>query len=77
MHTVSESELLAITNRRMAEATKDQYQLNVFRIPEKVASLRAYLVWSKSIGHDPGHRWLLDQLVQIQRELPPLERRAR
>lgn len=76
MHAVSDSELLAITNRRMAEATKEKYQLNVFRIPEKVASLRAYLIWSKSIGHDPGHRWLLEQLALIQSTLPPLERRA-
>lgn len=77
MYSVSDSDLLAITNRRMAEATKDQYGLNIFRIPEKVASLRAYLVWSKSIGNDPGHRWLLEQLALIQSTLPPLERRAR
>jgi LysR family transcriptional activator for leuABCD operon len=75
MHAISDSELIAVSTRRMAEATKDQYRLNVFRIPEKVASLRAFLVWSKSIGHDAGHRWLLEQLSAIQSALPPLERR--
>ncbi len=65
-NAVRKTELLALTNRRMADTLGDLFGIKQYRLPVEVPSLRSFLIWPKNMGTDPGHTWLRQQLNEVR-----------
>ena len=55
---VSQSDLVGVLGRRLAEVLAPQRGLKVLPMPIKLPLFPAYLVWHRSRDADPGHQWL-------------------
>lgn len=66
VNVVRETDLLAVTNRRLAESFGEIFGIRTFDVPVELPTLRSYLMWPKSSNNDPGHRWFLDQLLMLR-----------
>lgn len=59
---VNVSEMLAVTTRRMAASYGSRMELRVLPLPVPGAIAEAYLIWHRSMEHDPAHVWLREQI---------------
>lgn len=55
---VSQSDLVGVLGRRLAEVLAPQLGLRILPLPVKLPLFPAYLVWHRSRDADPGHQWL-------------------
>jgi DNA-binding transcriptional LysR family regulator len=62
---VSQSDLVGVLGRRLAEALAAQLGLKILPLPIKLPLFPAYLVWHRSRDADPGHRWLRQGIKEI------------
>ena len=62
---VSQSDLLGVLGRRLAELLAPQLGLKVLPLPVKLPLFPAYLVWHRSRDADPGHQWLRRGIKEI------------
>ena len=63
---VRETDLLAVTNRKLADSFGEIFGIRTFKVPVELPSLRSYLIWPRSSDNDPGHRWFLNQLLLLR-----------
>jgi DNA-binding transcriptional LysR family regulator len=62
---VSQSDLLGVLGRRLAEMLAPQLGLRVLPLPVKLPLFPAYLVWHRSRDADPGHQWLRQGIKEV------------
>jgi DNA-binding transcriptional LysR family regulator len=55
---VSQSDLLGVVERRLAEVLAPQIGLRILPLPVKLPLFPAYLIWHRSRDADPGLQWL-------------------
>jgi len=55
---VSQSNLVGVVGRRLAQMLAPQLGLKILPLPVKLPLFPAYLVWHRSRDADPGHLWL-------------------
>ncbi|MEH6533877.1 MAG: transcriptional regulator LeuO [Photobacterium frigidiphilum] len=65
MYVVSQSELVAVAPRWLAESVAANLQLKVLPLPFESASISGYLSWHESSQKDKGIIWMRDQLLTI------------
>ena len=62
---VSQTHLVAIAPRWLAEEFAESLELQVLPLPLKQNSRTCYLSWHEAAGRDKGHQWMEEQLVSI------------
>ena len=67
LNVVSQTHLVAIAPRRLAEEFSEQLNLKVLPLPMKLNSRTCYLSWHESAGRDKGHQWMEELLVNACR----------
>jgi len=55
---VSQSDLVGVVGRRLAQVLAPKLGLKILPMPIKLPLFPAYLVWHRSRDADPGHQWL-------------------
>ena len=65
-HVVRQSDLLAILPEEMAAAFGEIYAIRAFPLPAAAPPIRAHMIWHRTLGADPGHRWLREQLAALK-----------
>lgn len=65
-NAVSQTSLLALMNKRLADRFCDLFQVNYFDLPNAIPPLRTYMIWSKNREDDPGHQWFRNVLGHIR-----------
>ncbi len=68
---VSQTDLLALTSRQMAEQIAPLFGVRCYELPIPVPVVETYLIWHPSRKNDPAHRWLRQQCIAIAEELNP------
>ncbi|GLR02661.1 LysR family transcriptional regulator CalR [Vibrio hyugaensis] len=63
LYVVSQSELVTIAPRWMAENAVNSDQLQILDFPFENKEISGYLSWHESSEKDKGHIWLRDQLM--------------
>ena len=63
LYVVSQSELVTIAPRWMAENAVNSDQLQILDFPFENREISGYLSWHESSEKDKGHIWLRDQLM--------------
>lgn len=63
LYVVSQSELITIAPRWMAENAVNSSQLQILDLPFENKEISGYLSWHESSEKDKGHIWLRDQLM--------------
>lgn len=67
LNVVSQTHLVAIAPRRLAEEFSEQLNLKVLPLPMKLNSRTCYLSWHEAAGRDKGHQWMEELLVNACR----------
>ncbi len=62
---VSQSDLVGVLGRRLAEVLAPQLGLKILPLPVKLPLFPAYIVWHRSRDSDPGHRWLRRGIKEV------------
>lgn len=65
LSVVSQTHLVAIAPRWLAEEFAESLELQVLPLPLKQNSRTCYLSWHGAAGRDKGHQWMEEQLVSI------------
>ncbi|MEC6824332.1 transcriptional regulator LeuO [Photobacterium piscicola] len=65
MFVVSQSELIAVAPRWLAEASAENLQIKVLPLPFTNEKITGYLSWHESTQKDKGNIWMRDQLMTI------------
>ena len=65
LSVVSQTHLVAIAPRWLAEEFAESLELQVLPLPLKQNSRTCYLSWHEAAGRDKGHQWMEEQLVSI------------
>ncbi|SRN42527.1 putative transcriptional activator for leuABCD operon [Shigella flexneri] len=65
LSVVSQTHLVAIAPRWLAEEFAESLELQVLPLPLKQNSRTCYLSWHEAAGCDKGHQWMEEQLVSI------------
>ncbi|MCQ1059020.1 transcriptional regulator LeuO [Photobacterium sp. DNB23_23_1] len=65
MYVVSQSELIAVVPRWLANVTAASQQLKILPLPVESAKISGYLSWHESSQKDKGHIWMRDQLLAV------------
>lgn len=68
LNVVSQTNLVAIAPRRLAEEFSEQLNLQVLPLPMKLNSRTCYLSWHEAAGRDKGHQWMEELLVNACRQ---------
>ncbi|MFV0262059.1 MAG: transcriptional regulator LeuO [Kluyvera sp.] len=68
LNVVSQTNLVAIAPRRLAEEFSEQLSLQVLPLPMKLNSRTCYLSWHEAAGRDKGHQWMEELLVNACRQ---------
>ena len=55
MSTLRETDLLTVTNRKLADSFGEIFGIRTFKVPVELSSPRSYLIWPRSSDNDPGH----------------------
>ena len=66
---VQNTDFVCTLPRRMAQAYAHQLRLKTLKTPLDLPPLPLYMAWSKSMDHDPAHRWLRDSIYELCRRL--------
>ena len=67
LNVVSQTQLVAIAPRWLAEEFSDPLNLQILPLPLKLNSRTCYLSWHEAAGRDKGHQWMEELLVGICR----------
>jgi DNA-binding transcriptional LysR family regulator len=62
---VSQSDLVGVVERRLAEVLAPQIGLRILPLPVKLPLFPAYLMWHRGRDTDPGHQWLRRGIKEI------------
>jgi DNA-binding transcriptional LysR family regulator len=62
---VSQSDLVGVIERRLAEVLAPQIGLQILPLPVKLPLFPAYLIWHRGRDADPGHQWLRRGIKEI------------
>ena len=65
LSVVSQTHLVAIAPRWLAEEFAESLELQVLPLPLKQNSRTCYLSWHEAAGRDKGHQWMEEQLASI------------
>lgn len=65
LNVVSQTHLIAIAPRWLAEAYAEKLQLQVLPLPLKLNSRTCYLSWHEAAGRDKGHQWMEELLISV------------
>ena len=65
LNVVSQTHLIAIAPRWLAEEFAEKLQLQVLPLPLKLNSRTCYLSWHEAAGRDKGHQWMEELLVSV------------
>ncbi|MFB4460761.1 transcriptional regulator LeuO, partial [Enterobacter hormaechei subsp. steigerwaltii] len=67
LNVVSQTQLVAIAPRWLAEEFSDSLSLQILPLPLKLNSRTCYLSWHEAAGRDKGHQWMEELLINICR----------
>ena len=67
LNVVSQTNLVAIAPRWLAEEFSEKLALQVLPLPMKLNSRTCYLSWHEAAGRDRGHQWMEELLVNVCR----------
>ncbi|MEB4673370.1 transcriptional regulator LeuO [Enterobacteriaceae bacterium G50] len=67
LNVVSQTHLVAIAPRWLAEEFSEKLALQVLPLPMKLNSRTCYLSWHEAAGRDRGHQWMEELLVNVCR----------
>ncbi|WP_148873012.1 transcriptional regulator LeuO, partial [Serratia marcescens] len=67
LNVVSQTELIAIAPRWLAEEFKQKLNLQMLPLPMKLNSRTCFLSWHEAAGRDKGHQWMEELLVSVCR----------
>ena len=67
LNVVSQTHLVAIAPRWLAEEFSEPLNLQILPLPLKLNSRTCYLSWHEAAGRDKGHQWMEELLVSICR----------
>lgn len=67
LNIVSQTHLVAIAPRWLAEDFSDRLNLQVMPLPLKLNSRTCYLSWHEAAGRDKGHQWMEELLASVCR----------
>lgn len=65
LNVVSQTQLVAIAPRWLAETFTEKLNLKVLPLPLKLNSRTCYLSWHESAGRDKGHQWMEELLNSV------------
>ncbi|HDU4510601.1 TPA: transcriptional regulator LeuO, partial [Klebsiella pneumoniae subsp. pneumoniae] len=65
LNVVSQTQIVAIAPRWLADEFADKLALQILPLPLKVNSRTCYLSWHEAAGRDKGHQWMEELLVDI------------
>lgn len=65
LNVVSQTHLIAIAPRWLAEEFAEKLQLQVLPLPLKLNSRTCYLSWHEAAGRDKGHQWMEELLISV------------
>ncbi|MGK9172577.1 transcriptional regulator LeuO [Yokenella regensburgei] len=65
LNVVSQTHLIAIAPRWLAEEFAEKLHLQVLPLPLKLNSRTCYLSWHEAAGRDKGHQWMEELLVSV------------
>ncbi|HDZ9525117.1 TPA: transcriptional regulator LeuO, partial [Klebsiella pneumoniae] len=65
LNVVSQTQMVAIAPRWLADEFADKLALQILPLPLKVNSRTCYLSWHEAAGRDKGHQWMEELLVDI------------
>nr|WP_231625915.1 transcriptional regulator LeuO [Kluyvera genomosp. 1] len=68
LNVVSQTHLVAIAPRRLAEEFSEQLGLQILPLPMKLNSRTCYLSWHEAAGRDKGHQWMEELLINACRQ---------
>ncbi|MGL4724712.1 MAG: transcriptional regulator LeuO [Scandinavium sp.] len=68
LNVVSQTQLVAIAPRWLAEAFTEKLNIQVLPLPMKLNSRTCYLSWHEAAGRDKGHQWMEELLVSVCRD---------
>ena len=64
LNVVSQTQLVAIAPRWLAEEFSDPLNLQILPLPLKLNSRTCYLSWHEAAGRDKGHQWMEELLIR-------------
>lgn len=67
LNVVSQTELVAVAPRWLAEAFTEKLNIKMLPLPMKLNSRTCYLSWHESAGRDKGHQWMEELLISVCR----------
>ncbi|OAT14744.1 transcriptional regulator LeuO [Buttiauxella noackiae] len=65
LNIVSQTQLVAIAPRWLAEEFSDSLNLQTFPLPLKDNTVTCYLSWHEAAGRDKGHQWMEKLLTTV------------
>ncbi|MBA3110677.1 transcriptional regulator LeuO [Salmonella enterica] len=65
LNVVSQTHLVAIAPRWLAEEFSESLDLQILPLPLKLNSRTCYLSWHEAAGRDKGHQWMEELLVSV------------
>ncbi|MFU0921800.1 transcriptional regulator LeuO [Kluyvera sichuanensis] len=68
LNVVSQTQLVAVAPRRLAEEFSEQLSLQILPLPMKLNSRTCYLSWHEAAGRDKGHQWMEELLINACRQ---------
>ena len=68
LNVVSQTQLVAVAPRRLAEEFSEQLGLQILPLPMKLNSRTCYLSWHEAAGRDKGHQWMEELLINACRQ---------
>ena len=69
---VSQTDLLALTSRQMAEQIAPTFGVQSYKVPIPIPESGVYMIWHPSRMNDPALRWLNQQCLAVAEELKSL-----
>lgn len=67
LNVVSQTHLVAIAPRWLADEYADKLELQILPLPLKLNSRTCFLSWHEAAGRDKGHQWMEELLVSVCR----------
>jgi LysR family transcriptional activator for leuABCD operon len=67
LNVVSQTELVAIAPRWLAEEFTEKLNIKMLPLPMKLNSRTCFLSWHEAAGRDKGHQWMEELLVSVCR----------
>ena len=65
LNVVSQTHMVAIAPRWLANEFADKLELQILPLPLKVNSRTCFLSWHEAAGRDKGHQWMEELLANI------------